>query len=181
MILQLHLQLAPNIEIILIFKTCCWQELIDSSDYAFWQHWLSTPQRLHRHYAATAICTHANPLVYDLLNKALTLKTYPFVQVICVVLCQSHTMWTFMGSTYLSVPHLVAGDSKAPFSIAITPRCRGGRYSIPWIAPLYPWSVPYSAEYLARWHQEQFFLSLWYDLTWDWTLVSQIIGKHSTH
>ena len=25
------------------------------------------------------------------------------------------------------------------------------------------------------------FLSLWYDLTWDWTPVSQTIGKHSTH
>ena len=30
------------------------------------------------------------------------------------------------------------GDPKAPFSIASTPRCRGGRYSFPWIAPLYP-------------------------------------------
>ena len=24
------------------------------------------------------------------------------------------------------------------------------------------------------------FLSLWYDLTWDWTPISQTIGKHST-
>ena len=28
------------------------------------------------------------------------------------------------------------GDLKAPFSIAITLRCREGRFSIPWIAPL---------------------------------------------
>ena len=41
---------------------------------------------------------------------------------------------------------IVEGDPKAPFSIATTPRCRGGRYSIPWIAPLYPWTVPYNAE-----------------------------------
>ena len=33
---------------------------------------------------------------------------------------------------------IVEGDPKAPFSIATTPRCREGRYSIPWIAPLYP-------------------------------------------
>ena len=33
---------------------------------------------------------------------------------------------------------IVKGDPKAPFSIATTPRCRGGRSSIPWIAPLYP-------------------------------------------
>ena len=31
----------------------------------------------------------------------------------------------------------VKGDLKAPFSIATTPRCRGGRFSIPGIAPLY--------------------------------------------
>ena len=32
---------------------------------------------------------------------------------------------------------VVEGDLKALFSIATTPRCRGGRYSIPWIASLY--------------------------------------------
>ena len=31
---------------------------------------------------------------------------------------------------------VVEGDPKAPFSIATTPRCRGGHYSFPWIAPL---------------------------------------------
>ena len=36
---------------------------------------------------------------------------------------------------------LVEGDLKASFSIATTLRCRGERYSIPWIAPLYPWSL----------------------------------------
>ena len=33
---------------------------------------------------------------------------------------------------------VVEGDPKAPFSIATTPRCRGGLYSIPWIAPFHP-------------------------------------------
>ena len=33
---------------------------------------------------------------------------------------------------------IVEGDSKAPFSVATTPRCREGRCSFPWIAPLYP-------------------------------------------
>ena len=41
---------------------------------------------------------------------------------------------------------VVEGDLKSPFSIATTPRCRVGRYSFPWIAPLYPWYVPYNAE-----------------------------------
>ena len=41
---------------------------------------------------------------------------------------------------------VVEGDQKAPFSIATTVRCRGGRYSFHWIAPLYPWYVTYIAE-----------------------------------
>ena len=41
---------------------------------------------------------------------------------------------------------LVEGGPKAPFSIAITPTCRGERYSIPSIPQLYPWSLPYNAE-----------------------------------
>ena len=36
------------------------------------------------------------------------------------------------------VGDLVEGDSKASFSIATTVRCKGGCYSIPWIAPLHP-------------------------------------------
>ena len=35
---------------------------------------------------------------------------------------------------------LVEDDPEAPFFTATTPGCRGGRYSIPWIAPFYPWS-----------------------------------------
>ena len=46
----------------------------------------------------------------------------------------------------IKLPILVEGDLKAPFSIATTPRYTGGRYSIPIIAPLYPWSLPYKAE-----------------------------------
>ena len=41
-------------------------------------------------------------------------------------------------SSKVKLATIVEGDPKAPFSIATTPRCRGGRYSIPRIAPLYP-------------------------------------------
>ena len=51
---------------------------------------------------------------------------------------------------------LVEGDQKAPFSIATTLRCRGWRHSFPWIAPLYPWYVPYIAECYARRYQVPF-------------------------
>ena len=46
----------------------------------------------------------------------------------------------------IKISKVVEGDPKAPFSIATTHRCRGGRYSFPWIAPLYPWYVHYIAE-----------------------------------
>ena len=60
---------------------------------------------------------------------------------------------------------LVEGDPMAPFSITITPRYKGGRYSVPWIAPLYPWSLPYNTECWARRLQVPFFKSLvWLDL-----------------
>ena len=75
---------------------------------------------------------------------------------------------------------LVEGDPKAPFSIATTSMCRGRRDSIAWIAPLYPWSLPYNGECLAKRHQVPFF-SLWYDSTCDWTRVSRAISEHSTH
>ena len=38
------------------------------------------------------------------------------------------------------------GDPKDPFSIATAPWCWGGCYTIRWIAPLYPWSLPYDDE-----------------------------------
>ena len=41
---------------------------------------------------------------------------------------------------------IVKGDPKAPFSIVTIPKCRGGCYSFPWIAPLYPRYVPYITE-----------------------------------
>ena len=41
---------------------------------------------------------------------------------------------------------LVEGDPKDTFLIVTTPMNGGGCYSIPRIAPLYPWSAPYCAQ-----------------------------------
>ena len=60
---------------------------------------------------------------------------------------------------------LVEGNPKAPISIATTPRCWGGCYSILWITPLYPWFLPYNAKCEAMQHQVLFFKSLvWLDM-----------------
>ena len=47
---------------------------------------------------------------------------------------------------HIKLVTLVEGDLKASFSIATTLRCKGEHYSIPWIAQLYPRSLPYNAE-----------------------------------
>ena len=47
---------------------------------------------------------------------------------------------------FLKLVTVVEGNPEAPFLIATTPLCKGGRYSFPWIAPLHPWYVPYNAE-----------------------------------
>ena len=72
---------------------------------------------------------------------------------------------------------IVEGDPKANFSIATTPRCRGGCYFFPWIAPLYldPYLIMLSVKQgRIKYH----FLSLWYDSTWDRAQVSQAISEH---
>ena len=61
---------------------------------------------------------------------------------------------------------IVEGNPKAPFSIATTPRCRGGRYSFPgWFYfTLDPHLIMLSVKQGGiKYH----FLSLWYDSTWD--------------
>ena len=75
---------------------------------------------------------------------------------------------------------MIEGDSKANFSIATPPKCRGGRYSFPWIAPLT------LDLYLIMLSDKQagtkyHFLSLWYDPTWEGTPVYRKIGEHSIH
>ena len=49
---------------------------------------------------------------------------------------------------YIQVRLVTAVESnpKALCSITTTLRCWGGRYSFPWIAPIYPLSVPYNTE-----------------------------------
>ena len=87
----------------------------------------------------------------------------------------------YIYSVYMrSWPTVVQGNLKVPFLIAITPRCRGGRYTFPWIASLTlgPCLITLylMPPCLARRHQV-LFLSFWYDSTCDWTPVSRTIGE----
>ena len=60
---------------------------------------------------------------------------------------KSWKIWYGKGAKIKALPKLsnwlatvVKGDPKAPFLISTTPLCKGGLYSIPRIAALYPWS-----------------------------------------
>ena len=66
--------------------------------------------------------------------------------------------------------NLAEGNQKAPFSIATIPRCREGATPFPGLVhfTLDPYLImPSVKQGGIKYH----ILSLWYDLTWDWTLV----------
>ena len=68
---------------------------------------------------------------------------------------------------------VVEDEPKAPYSIATTPRCRWGPYSFPGLFhfTLDPYLIMLSVKQGGiKYH----FLSLWYDLTRDWTPVSRV-------
>ena len=73
---------------------------------------------------------------------------------------------------------IVECDPKALFSIATTPWCREGLFSILCNAPLYPYLIVLSAKQGSIKHH---CMSVWYGSTWDWTPFSWTIGKYSTH
>ena len=67
---------------------------------------------------------------------------------------------------YIKLATIAEGNPKAPFSIATTPRCRGGRHSFPGLLyfTLDPYLIMLSVKQAGiKYH----FLSLWYDSTWD--------------
>ena len=78
-------------------------------------------------------------------------------------------------SSKVKLATIVEGNPKAPFSIATTPRCRGGRYSFPGLLyfTLDPYLIMLSVKQGGiKYH----YLSLWYDSTWD--CKSSNFGKY---
>ena len=74
---------------------------------------------------------------------------------------------------------VVKGNLKPPFLIATTLRCREGATPLPGLLhfTLDPYLIMLSVK---QGSIKDHFLSLWYDLTWDWTPVSWTIGEHFT-
>ena len=81
-------------------------------------------------------------------NKRLLFNAYSFIYILIYIHVftqpfryepdATQCQLFFKNSKLVKLATVVEGDQKAPFSIATTPRCRGGLYSFPWIAPLYP-------------------------------------------
>ena len=70
------------------------------------------------------------------------------------------------------------GDPKDPFSI----HQGEGEGATPFPGLLHFTFYPYLIMLTVKQGGIKYgFLSLWYDSTWDWTLVSRTIGEHSTH
>ena len=83
-----------------------------------------------------------------------------------------HFSYCNMGTLWIKLVTIVKGDLKAPFSIPTSQRCRKRRYSIPWIAPLYSWSLLYDVK---QGGIKYYFLSLWDP--WQ-TLLFQLSQYH---
>ena len=67
--------------------------------------------------------------IYSICNHYIYIYIY-----MCVCVCK------------VKLATVVEVDPKAPFSIATIAKCMRECYSLPWIAPFYPWYVPYNAE-----------------------------------
>ena len=90
-------------------------------------------------------------------------------------------VWSLLFVIYISkvnLATLVKDNPQAPFSIATTPR----EGTTPFPDLLHFILDPHLIMLrIKQGSTKYYFLSLWYDLTWDWTLASQTIGEHSTH
>ena len=85
------------------------------------------------------VCAHAR--VYVWIYISVSGCAWIFIIYICVCidvcLCVCMCEWELYVSK-VKLATIVEGNPKAPFSIATTPMCRGGRYSFPGLLDPYP-------------------------------------------
>ena len=117
-----------------------------------------------------------------LLSLSLSLSLYIYIYIYILIYMSVYLYIYIYIYTWSKVElaTVVKGDLKGPFSIATTPRCKGGRYSFP---GLFHFTLDLYLIMLSvkQGSIEYHFLSLWYDATRDWTQVSRAIGEHSNH
>ena len=85
----------------------------------------------------------------------------------------------FLSYIYIYISKVGEGNTKAPFSIYITPKCRGGRYSFPGMLH-FTLDTYFVMLIVKQGGIKNHFLSLWYDstcrrLTKAWTAIDQLV------
>ena len=98
----------------------------------------------------------ALPVALSLGNRLSTLTPLTALRRAC---------YAYILTIKVKLATIVEGNLKAPFSIATTPRCRGGRYSFPGL--LHFTLDPHVMLSVKQGGIKYHFKSLWYDLTWD--------------
>ena len=119
-----------------LFLTYCYKPLITSINYFY--NFFFVFKHSSSIFFSFSLLLLRSFLFFLALPLTLLLKIYFRFPILSFLLsiCKSKLM----------LATLVEGDLKASFSIATTLRCRGERYSFPWVTPLYPWSIPYNVE-----------------------------------
>ena len=119
------------------------------------------------------VCVHVRVrvcvCVYVYSHMHMCMFTYIYIYIFVCVCIHACTrvyiyIYTHVCDTYTCVH--IEGKPKAPFSIAATPRCRGGHYSFLWIAllTLDTYLIILSVKQGSIKYP---FLSLWFDSTWN--------------
>ena len=104
--------------------------------------------------------------MFDWLNLMQLINA---IMVIVGLFLRIFLLFKFSNSRVKKLATIVEGDPKAPFSIATTLRCRGGRYSFPWIAPLFHGLLHFSLDMcliilsVNQGSIKYYFLCLWYN------------------
>ena len=137
-----HKEISPTLEKFIVLT---WLYLIH----------LSLPKLIRQHYSTELwSCTLSSikPEISQALNSLLEeISTFDDARALHITtLWLSWPTYTIMNSSSfinkVKLPTVAEGDPSAPFSIATTLRCRKDATPLPWIAPLYPWSLLNNAE-----------------------------------
>ena len=99
---------------------------------------------------------NANSIIKDVLNLG---RCFPFLRWLSIILNPSAFSLSLAIYIYIYIYISKVGDVSRGWPEVSLFNCynaRRERYSISWIAPLYPWSLPYIGECWARRHQEPF-------------------------
>ena len=94
---------------------------------------------------AVFLMVSTHPVIYKSsslsYNLLVTVPSVPITVGITVTF-MFHSFFSSLVKKKVNLANVVEGNQKASFSIATTLRCRGGRYSFPWIASFYPPYAP---------------------------------------